>query len=232
MLEALQKIFLFPAKTVFRLITWPFARIWTYLFGMPIFPLKDDIDVLTSPIFWEGNNGRAVLLVHGWSSTPYEMRALAEKLHAHGYTVSVPLLSGHGTVPKDLENISWRDWLDDVQKAYDELAARGLKVFVGGMSIGGTLAAIIGAKNDVSGTILLGTPHEMRREKLHNWGARLQQKFFKYKKKSYPLFSPGPNVTKIITYQTYPLSSAIEALDLVRFARNSKIFNKLKNPCW
>ncbi|HHH12299.1 MAG TPA: hypothetical protein ENJ77_00290, partial [Candidatus Moranbacteria bacterium] len=79
-------------------------------------------------------------------------------------------------------------------------------------------------------TILLGTPYRMRREKFHRFGARCQQKFFKYKKKSYPIFSPGPSVTKLITYQVYPLSSALEALAVVRQVREKDIFSRIKSP--
>ena len=37
--------------------------------------------------YWEGNNQRAVLLVHGFTGTPAELRELGETLHQHGYTV-------------------------------------------------------------------------------------------------------------------------------------------------
>lgn len=40
-----------------------------------------------------------VLLVHGLSDSPYSLRAVAERLHAEGYTVVGLRVPGHGTCP-------------------------------------------------------------------------------------------------------------------------------------
>ena len=45
----------------------------------------------------EGNNGKAVLLLHGYTGTTAEMRPLGNHLHSLGYTVLCPRLPGHGT---------------------------------------------------------------------------------------------------------------------------------------
>ena len=46
---------------------------------------------------FQGDNGKAVLLLHGYTGSASEMRPLGEYLHKHGYTVLCPLLPGHGT---------------------------------------------------------------------------------------------------------------------------------------
>ena len=50
------------------------------------------------------------LLIHGFASSPPEMRPLGDFLHQRGITVSAPLLPGHGTVPEDLNRTLWQDW--------------------------------------------------------------------------------------------------------------------------
>ena len=50
-----------------------------------------------SPFLLEG--GRVgVLLIHGFTGSPPEMRLIGEYLHQRGFTVAAPLLPGHGTV--------------------------------------------------------------------------------------------------------------------------------------
>ena len=70
--------------------------------------------------FWSGNE-IGVLLLHGLTATTAEVRLLAEKLHASGYTISAPLLPGHGTRPEELNGTTWHDWAWAAEKAYSTL---------------------------------------------------------------------------------------------------------------
>ncbi|MCJ7696498.1 MAG: hypothetical protein MUO40_13895, partial [Anaerolineaceae bacterium] len=63
----------------------------------------------------EGNN-TGVLLFHGFTATTTEVRLIGECLNKDGFTISAPLLPGHGTHPKDLNRVSWRDWVDCGEK--------------------------------------------------------------------------------------------------------------------
>jgi carboxylesterase len=86
-----------------------------------------------------------ILLIHGFTGAPPEMRLLGEFLAAQGYTVLGPLLPGHGTEPADLNRVQWRDWTLAVEAAYVDLASRTEQVVVGGLSMGGLLALHLGA---------------------------------------------------------------------------------------
>ena len=55
-----------------------------------------------------------VVLVHGFTGSPAELRLLAHALHAEGYGVEVPLLAGHGTWLDDLMEIEPRHWLEQI----------------------------------------------------------------------------------------------------------------------
>lgn len=81
-----------------------------------------------------------VLLLHGFTGAPPEMRLIGEFLAAQGYTVVAPLLPGHGTQPVDLNLVRWQDWTTAAQAAYADLASRTNQVIVGGLSMGGLLA--------------------------------------------------------------------------------------------
>jgi carboxylesterase len=96
------------------------------------------------PFVLEG--GRVgVLLIHGYTATTAEVRPLAERLHAKGYTVSAPLLPGHNTHPKDANRFTWKDWVASIEAAYRELAINCDQVFLGGESTGGLLALYLGS---------------------------------------------------------------------------------------
>lgn len=91
------------------------------------------------PFFFEGNQ-TGVLVSHGFTGTTQSMRFLGEYLHRQGgFTVSAPRLTGHGTDPEDMARATAEDWIRDLQAALETLRQRCAKVFVTGLSMGGTL---------------------------------------------------------------------------------------------
>ena len=86
----------------------------------------------------EGRTG--VLLVHGFTGTPMSMRPWGEALAAEGFAVRCPLLPGHGTRWQDCNASTHDQWTATVEDAFDRLAAVCDRVFVAGLSMGGTLA--------------------------------------------------------------------------------------------
>lgn len=98
-----------------------------------------------------------VLLVHGFTSSPMSMRPWGEHLAAAGFTVACPRLPGHGTSWQDCNTSTHGQWTDAVEQAFDELTATCDRVFVGGLSMGGTLATRLAEvrPTDVSGLLLV-----------------------------------------------------------------------------
>jgi carboxylesterase len=87
-----------------------------------------------------------IVLVHGFTGTPYEVRYLGERLARDGFTVRAPLLPGHGVTVEALDRTTWRDWADAVEAAADELGRRCAQVAVVGQSLGGLLALHLGSR--------------------------------------------------------------------------------------
>jgi carboxylesterase len=81
-----------------------------------------------------------ILLIHGFTSTPANFQKFGESFIEKGFSVSIPLLPGHGTVPEDLLSVAWQDWKHAVCDAYDTLATNCTHIFVIGLSLGGALA--------------------------------------------------------------------------------------------
>ncbi|MEU8133380.1 alpha/beta hydrolase [Streptodolium elevatio] len=97
------------------------------------------------------------LLSHGFTGTPQSMRPWAEHLAAGGLTVSLPLLPGHGTRWQDMQLTTWQDWYAELERAFDVLRGRCEFVFVGGLSMGGTLALRLAEQrgDQVAGLVLV-----------------------------------------------------------------------------
>ena len=51
------------------------------LFADPKLIFEDEKDLVNQPFYFHGDNGKGVLLVHGWTSTAYEVRRLGKFLH-------------------------------------------------------------------------------------------------------------------------------------------------------
>ena len=94
----------------------------------------NDPDNLPFMLFPEGAK-TAVLLVHGFTATPWEMRPLGETLAASGIASLAVCLPGHGTSPEDLSGRRWEEWLEAVDEGYQLLGRDFQSVY--GMGHGG-----------------------------------------------------------------------------------------------
>ena len=107
-----------------------------------------------SPFFLEGGPV-GVLLIHGFTGSPPEMRLVGDYLHGRGCTVSGPLLPGHGTTVEDMNRCRWIDWTGHLEGALAELQVRCETVFVGGLSMGSLLTLYLaGHHPELAGAVL------------------------------------------------------------------------------
>lgn len=108
--------------------------------------------------FHKGTRDEAVLLLHGFTATPAQMRPLAEALAAEGYTVRAILLPGHGETLAAMERTTWRDWLGAAEAALREMMALHPRVDVVGLSMGGLIALNLAARFPVNRAVCISTP--------------------------------------------------------------------------
>jgi carboxylesterase len=112
-------------------------------------------DTITPGPFFLAGGPVGVLLIHGFTGAPPEMRRLGDYLYGEGLTVSAPLLPGHGTTIADCNGARWQQWAAHVEGALADLRARCPTVFVGGLSMGGVLALHLAAQHpDLAGALL------------------------------------------------------------------------------
>lgn len=110
----------------------------------------------------EGQGERAetgILLIHGLTGTPNEMRILARGLNNAGFTVYAVQLAGHCGTMDDLLHSDWEQWLESVRAGADRLALRVNKLIVGGLSMGSVLALALAEEHPekIEGVMALST---------------------------------------------------------------------------
>ncbi len=96
--------------------------------------------------FYFPGNEVGVLVSHGFTGTTQSMRYLGTQISKLGYTVYGPRLTGHGTDPEDMEQASYKDWINDVERGLERLQKTCSKIFVVGLSMGGTLTLYLAQK--------------------------------------------------------------------------------------
>lgn len=160
--------------------------------------------------YWKGNS-TGFLLIHGFTATTTEIRLMAEKLYADGYTTSGVLLPGHGTHPDELNHTSWQMWLEKVKQSYEKLLRQCDRVFIVAESMGALLALDLAAQHHEIAGLLLFAP-AIKARKL--WLSRLVAPFKDYLEKN---FEDDGLPWK--GYMVYPVKGSVEMLKLQKFTR-------------
>lgn len=104
-----------------------------------------------------GQGPDAVLLLHGFAGSPFELRPLAYALAARGFRCKVPLLPGHGPAG-GLSVTTDEDWLRGGEEAFAALRREAVgRIFLVGFSMGGAAAIRIAAArgSELSGLVLM-----------------------------------------------------------------------------
>ncbi|MFI9309251.1 alpha/beta hydrolase [Streptomyces triculaminicus] len=104
-----------------------------------------------------------VLVCHGFTGSPQSVRPWADYLAERGFTVSLPLLPGHGTRWQDMAITGWQDWYAEVDRELWRLRETCSQVFLCGLSMGGALALRLAARHGaaVSGLVLVNPANKV-----------------------------------------------------------------------
>ena len=108
----------------------------------------------------EGENARTgILLIHGLTGTPAEMRLLGKGLNKQGFTVYGVQLAGHCGSMEDLVAARWTDWIASVESGLQRFAEHVDQVVVGGLSMGALLSLAVAERHPskVAGVCALST---------------------------------------------------------------------------
>jgi carboxylesterase len=85
-----------------------------------------------------------ILILHGFTGSPAEMRPLGLALHRAGFTVDGPLQPRHGQLPARLRGAHYREWIEAALDGCDRLAGCE-HLFLTGLSMGGLVTLYLAA---------------------------------------------------------------------------------------
>ncbi|MHA1910953.1 MAG: alpha/beta hydrolase [Candidatus Kariarchaeaceae archaeon] len=106
-----------------------------------------------------------LIFIHGLSASTTHMLPLFSYFEKEtNYNIIATLLPGHGKKIKDLNNVSWNDWLKEVKNCYEEIRKVSEKVIIIGQSMGGLLALKAAQELNVDGAVLLSSPYDFSRK--------------------------------------------------------------------
>lgn len=177
-----------------------------------------EMEIMTrspNPFFYLGDE-TGILLIHGFTGSPSELRPMGHFLREQGYTVYAPLLAGHGTSPEELAETTWQDWWNSVKAGYERLQTVEVKkIYVVGHSMGGLLAFYVASKLAVDGVISLCTPIWVR-----DWRAnfvRWINFFIPYHQRSSK--KEDHIESQLVPYDRTPLKSIEQLNQLIRIVK-------------
>lgn len=182
-----------------------------------------DFAIDNKTFFMDGGES-GILFVHGFTGNPEEMKPMARYFNDKGYTCLGIRLKGHCTTPEDMACCSDVDWLMDVTGGYTLLRRECKRVFVCGISLGGSLGLYLAENYGVDGLVCMSTPIFVYYNGVLP-AVKVVKHFKKYiasrpANKVWTIFSPG--------YDKIPVSSVDS---LYRIVRNVKRrIDKVKCP--
>ena len=155
-----------------------------------------------------------ILLIHGFTATPAEMRLLGEYLNNKGYSVACMRLAGHSTSPRDMARMTWRDWFHSACDGYSVLAGFCDKISVVGQSMGGLLGILVSVSADVYRIATLAVPIMIHADRqVHRLPPRkLCEGRFQHKKRR--SIDDVPDYCNV-SYAEMPMVSVHELLELI-----------------
>ena len=167
---------------------------------------------------------RGVLLVHGFTGSPSEMRLLANYLHEQNFTVLALRLPGHGTRVADLVDVKYQHWLSAVEDAYHVLRDLCCDISVVGLSMGGLLSLQLSHLMPINRVVSLSAPIDITDNRVeYIWLYRLFKTYVHKKQKTYP------DVDFHFTYDQIPIKPLNELVKLIK--KTKKILPQIKTPC-
>ena len=102
---------------------------------------------------------RAVLLLHGFTGNPNDVKRLGRYLAERNYTVHAPLYKGHGLDPLTLVQSNPQEWWDSVVEGYDVLREKGYEeIAVAGVSLGGVFSLKLGVERPLKAIVTMSAP--------------------------------------------------------------------------
>lgn len=163
------------------------------------------------PFVFPNEGPVAVVCVHGFEATPYEVRPVGRALADRGFHVVGPAVAGHAIAPRREGIFAFRqatrgEWLSSVRSVVTDLRTRFDRVYLYGQSMGGIIVLNLAAEGLAEAVAVTGAALILP------WPARFLAPFLKRLDVVVPV--PWSEVPENPRYRAWP-SKAIHELYLL-----------------
>ena len=169
---------------------------------------------------------RGVYIIHGYSSSTYEVKSLAQFLGDNGFFSVAKNLPGHGTTVDDCNATKYTEWIEHVEKDVAELSSKCDQIHIIGISMGSVLGLHLASLFPINTLVSAATVFKFKNEfnvrvlvPLLSWLIKKRQKSSQYKNVGHIEFTG---------YSEYPLKALNQMRKLTNKVRRS--LNKVKCP--
>jgi len=103
------------------------------------------------------SNDIVFIFIHGFGTSEKDLSPLAHSFYESGYSCETILLKGHGYSVKEIKNVSFNVWIQQLEEIYNKHISAKKKVFLVGFSLGGALCLEFAKTNQVEGILSIST---------------------------------------------------------------------------
>ena len=101
---------------------------------------------------------KALLMIHGFPTTPAMYTYASERMKAEGYDVYAPLIPSFGTDCHDFIKTDFSSWYEWIEDYYLTLEKEYSRVFIIGTSMGGAMALKLAEHHKPAAVVTIGAP--------------------------------------------------------------------------
>lgn len=114
------------------------------------------MDVVEKNAFAHDPKTTGVVLIHGLTGAPTEMKPLEKYLRKLGFEVENVCLAGHGAGHAEIIASSWTEWIDSARQGVQKVLAKFDQVIIAGLSMGAVIGSVVaGEEKRVAGLVMM-----------------------------------------------------------------------------
>ena len=111
----------------------------------------------------KSSSNKEFFMIHGYTGSPTDFGSLPKYLHKKfKANVRAILLKGHGTQINDLDDLDYKDFLEQIEKALIHDLKQGRKIVLVGICFGAQIALYLSTKYHVEGVISISPPYKWK----------------------------------------------------------------------